>query len=77
MTLGSIFVLASIVCGILMLLLAGMAVGVMFGRKSIGGSCGGLANKQNEDGTTSCGLCDSPSDACQELRSRMEQEQQV
>ena len=31
-----------------------MAIGVMFGRRSISGSCGGLANVKNEDGSVSC-----------------------
>ena len=57
------------------IVVTGMAVGVMFGRKSIGGSCGGLANQQNEDGSTSCSLCSNPSDACKELREKMEQNQ--
>lgn len=48
-----------------------MAVGVMFGRKSISGSCGGIANKTNEDGSIACGLCSNPADACKELRGRM------
>jgi thiamine biosynthesis lipoprotein len=52
-------------------ILMAMAVGVIFGRKSISGSCGGLANKQNEDGSSSCALCSNPSDACQELREKM------
>jgi len=54
------------------ILLAAMAIGVMFGRRSIGGSCGGLANQTNADGSTSCSLCSSPSDACRELREKME-----
>lgn len=49
-----------------------MAVGVMFGRKSISGSCGGIANKTNEDGSVACGLCSNPADACKELRGRMQ-----
>jgi len=53
--------------------IVGMAVGVIFGRKAIGGSCGGLANRENEDGSTSCSLCSNPSDACKELREKMQQ----
>lgn len=48
-----------------------MAIGVMFGRRSIGGSCGGLANAQGEDGEVSCSLCSNPASACKELRERM------
>ncbi|QDT10144.1 FAD:protein FMN transferase [Stieleria marina] len=56
---------------VMALIVMAMAVGVIFGRKSISGSCGGLANKQNEDGSSSCALCSNPSDACQELREKM------
>jgi thiamine biosynthesis lipoprotein len=49
-----------------------MAVGVMFGRRAISGSCGGLANSQNEDGSVSCSLCSDPGNACKELRQRMQ-----
>ena len=52
-------------------ILCAMAVGVMFGRRSISGSCGGLANSRNQDGSVSCSLCSNPDDACRELRQRM------
>jgi thiamine biosynthesis lipoprotein len=65
-----VVIMAAVVFGVI---IAGMAVGVMFGRRSISGSCGGLANKKDADGNTSCALCSSPSDACQELRDRMNQ----
>ena len=55
------------------LILSLMAIGVMFGRRSISGSCGGLANMKNEDGSVSCSLCSNPAEACQELRNRMQQ----
>ena len=48
-----------------------MAVGVIFGRRSISGSCGGLNSTTDEDGTSRCSLCSNPSDACKELRDRM------
>jgi hypothetical protein len=47
-----------------------MAVGVMFGRRSISGSCGGLANKTDEHGNSSCSLCSNPGEACRELARR-------
>lgn len=53
------------------ILLFAMAIGVVFGRKSISGSCGGLANMNGEDGSTGCSLCSNPSDACKELREKM------
>lgn len=52
-------------------LLFAMSVGVLFGQRSISGSCGGVNGTKNEDGSVSCSLCSSPSDACRELRDRM------
>lgn len=53
------------------LVLFAMAIGVMFGRRAISGSCGGLSNTRNQDGSVSCSLCSNPADACKELRERM------
>ena len=53
------------------IILAGMAIGVIFGRRAISGSCGGLNANQNADGSTSCSLCSNPSDGCKELREQM------
>ena len=52
------------------IVIAGMAIGVMFGRRSISGSCGGLANKTDEHGNSSCSLCSNPGEACRELARR-------
>lgn len=52
--------------------LIAMAVGVIFGRRSISGSCGGLANKREPDGSISCALCSNPDNACRELKARMQ-----
>jgi FAD:protein FMN transferase len=52
--------------------LGGMAIGVIFGRRSIRGSCGGLVNQRNADGETSCSLCSDPANACRELREKMQ-----
>ncbi|MEM7474453.1 MAG: (Na+)-NQR maturation NqrM [Planctomycetota bacterium] len=57
-----------------LLVIAGMAVGVMMGRREISGSCGGLANQTNEAGETSCSLCSNPDAACKELKERMQGE---
>ncbi|NND97587.1 MAG: (Na+)-NQR maturation NqrM [Pirellulaceae bacterium] len=54
-------------------ILLAMAIGVIFGRKAISGSCGGLANETDADGNVSCSLCSNPADACKELRERMQQ----
>lgn len=56
------------------LVVLAMAVGVIFGRKSISGSCGGLANSRDADGNVSCSLCSNPDNACKDLRERMQSE---
>ena len=53
---------------------ASMAVGVIFGRKPISGSCGGLAGTTNDNGTTRCSVCSNPVDGCKELRDRMQKQ---
>ncbi len=40
---------------VMLLAVAGMAIGVMAGRKPIGGSCGGLANAVGIDHACTCG----------------------
>lgn len=52
--------------------LIAMAVGVMFGRKSIGGSCGGLNARTDPDGVSRCSTCSAPSEACKELREKID-----
>jgi len=52
--------------------LVAMAVGVLFGRRSISGSCGGLANQRDPDGSISCALCSNPDNACRELKAKMQ-----
>lgn len=52
--------------------LIAMAVGVMAGRRSISGSCGGLANKREPDGSIACALCSNPDNACKELKAKMQ-----
>ena len=62
---------------VLSVMLIAMAIGVIFGRKSISGSCGGLANERNEDGSVSCSMCSNPDNACRSLRRRMNTAVQV
>ncbi|WP_232530088.1 (Na+)-NQR maturation NqrM [Rosistilla oblonga] len=64
-------VIVGITLAAFLLVCLGMAVGVMFGRRPISGSCGGLGNVTNESGEKSCALCQNPSEACKELRNRM------
>lgn len=52
--------------------LIAMAIGVMFGRKSISGSCGGLNARTDPDGVSRCSMCSNPSEGCQELREKIE-----
>ncbi|MDX1589965.1 MAG: (Na+)-NQR maturation NqrM [Oleiphilaceae bacterium] len=50
--------------GLVMVLIAAMSIGVLFGRKPISGSCGGLNNR---NGGGSCELCGASSaDQCKE-----------
>lgn len=48
---------------VLMLVVAAMAVGVMFGRQPIKGSCGGLNNGNSAAG---CSLCGGNPQKCEE-----------
>ena len=68
-------ILFLVTLGVFLLVIVGMAVGVMMGRRQISGSCGGLANKTDAEGNTACSLCSNPSEACQELRKRAEEVQ--
>ena len=46
------------------LAVTGLAVGVIVRRKSLQGSCGGLANLRDERGNTMCEACTNPSPTC-------------
>jgi len=48
------------------LFVLGMAVGAIFNNKPVTGSCGGIANMQNEDGEAVCGICSKPTTDCTE-----------
>lgn len=47
---------------VMLLLVAAMAIGVMFGRKPIAGTCGGL-NMMGENGA--CEICGGRPEACE------------
>ncbi|MDA8746124.1 FAD:protein FMN transferase [Rubripirellula amarantea] len=70
---NSLWVLIAITTVAFALVLFGMAIGVIFGKKPIAGSCGGLNGTTTEDGKVSCSICSNPADACKELREKMEQ----
>ncbi len=57
---------------VFLMVIVGMAVGVLLGRRQISGSCGGLANQGDSDGSTACSLCSNPAAACKELGKRMD-----
>ncbi|RMF45343.1 MAG: (Na+)-NQR maturation NqrM [Planctomycetota bacterium] len=60
--------------GVFALVMIGMAVGVIMGRRAISGSCGGLANRRDESGEVQCSLCQNPDEACRELKRRMHEQ---
>lgn len=68
----NLLVIFVITLGAFLLVVAGMAVGVLMGRRAISGSCGGLANQSDPDGNKSCSLCSDPDAACRELGKRMQ-----
>lgn len=70
----SLMIVFGITLAAFLLVIAGMAVGVMMGRREISGSCGGLGNMNSaETGEApSCSLCSNPAAACQELKERMQ-----
>ena len=51
---------------IMLLVVLGMAVGVIFGRKPIAGSCGGIANLGIEK---ECSICGGSREKCEEVNS--------
>ena len=50
----------------MLLVVLGMAVGVIFGRKPIAGSCGGIANLGIEK---ECSICGGSREKCEEVNS--------
>lgn len=58
-----VFVAALVIFG---LVVAGMAIGVIWGNRRIAGSCGGLANMRDEQGNIACAMCTRPSEECRD-----------
>ncbi|MCY1217179.1 (Na+)-NQR maturation NqrM [compost metagenome] len=54
-----------LVFAIMLLVVLGMAVGVIMGRKPIAGSCGGIANLGIEK---ECSICGGNREKCEEVR---------
>lgn len=65
LTVAIIAAVAAVVFG---LVIAGMAVGVMFSGRRIQGSCGGLGNMRGGDGSSPCMACGGSPDNCDEER---------
>ena len=53
-----------LVFGLMLLVVLGMAVGVIMGRKPIAGSCGGIANLGIEK---ECSICGGNREKCEEI----------
>jgi len=56
----------AVVFGVMLLVFAGLATGVLFGRKPIAGSCGGIANLGIEK---NCSICGGVREKCDEANS--------
>jgi hypothetical protein len=67
MTLVNLFIITAFA---FLLVIVGMAVGVLMGRREIRGSCGGLASGDEAKEGGSCALCSNPDAACREFASR-------
>ena len=63
-----ILILSVIAAVVLGLVIAGMAVGVIFSNRRIQGSCGGLGNMRGSDGKSPCMACGGSPDDCDEER---------
>ena len=59
---------------IVILVVAGMAIGVMFGRKPISGTCGGIGALGI---SASCEICGGDTRKCKEENERREREERV
>lgn len=52
---------------VMLVLVAGMSIGVIMGRKPLTGSCGGVGKALGEDNYV-CELCGGDEDKCDELK---------
>ncbi len=58
---------------IVLLIVAGMSIGVLMGRKPMKGSCGGVGPALGEEDYT-CDLCGGDPDKCDELEDKSKQQ---
>ncbi|WP_421682002.1 (Na+)-NQR maturation NqrM [Stutzerimonas urumqiensis] len=56
-----------IVFGVMLLVVLGMSIGVIMGRKPIAGSCGGIANLGIEK---ECSICGGSREKCEEVNAQ-------
>lgn len=68
----SSFMVFIIAFAVMLLVVAGMAVGVMAGRKPIAGSCGGIAALGIEK---ECSICGGSREKCEEVNRERDQAQ--
>lgn len=61
----TVFIASAMIFG---LVVAAMAIGVIFGNRRIAGSCGGLGNLRDEHGNISCALCTNPRQECRDAK---------
>lgn len=68
MGIGSIelLILIGIVAAVFGLVIAGMAIGVIFSNRRIQGSCGGLSTMRDTDGKSPCMACGGSPTDCDE-----------
>ena len=65
----TVFALTLVILGIVVL---GMAIGVLLGKRKLTGSCGGLAGQPSKDGVTNCRQCSNPDVGCKTKSLRSE-----
>ncbi|HMO14440.1 MAG TPA: FAD:protein FMN transferase [Pirellulaceae bacterium] len=57
---------------VFVIVMALMAVGVMFGRRKIQGSCGGIASLKSGSISPECSMCSNPTQRCETLKKEIE-----
>jgi hypothetical protein len=69
---ASVILLAAIAAVVLGLFILAMAVGVIFSNRQIKGSCGGLANMRDRDGSSPCMACGGSPEHCEQSNEHAE-----
>jgi thiamine biosynthesis lipoprotein len=68
----SVFIATALIFG---LAIAAMAIGVIFGKRRIMGSCGGMANMRDAHGNIACSMCTRPQEECKDVKRWTEEDQ--